>query len=159
MKFTTTALALVLTATAGSAYAQYGTPAPPTNQQPTRMEQQDQTDQNAKKPTVKPSRRAEKALIELQKAVDANDTATIAAKLAEAEKVASTKEDHYLIGNMRLKAALAAKDNAAMASTRSPPQAMSPPRRSRGCTWPREVTSTKRNNPPRRWRSTRRDWR
>jgi tetratricopeptide (TPR) repeat protein len=115
MKFTTTALALVLTATAGSAYAQYGMPAPPTNQQPTRTEQQDQSDQ-AKKPGVTPSNKARKALIELQKAVDANDTATIPAKLAEAEAVASTKEDHYLIGNMRLKAAVAAKDNAAMAA-------------------------------------------
>lgn len=115
MKFTTTALALVLTATAGSAYAQYGTPAPPTSQQPTRMEQQDQADQ-AKKPSVQPSSKARKALIELQKAVDANDTATIPAKLAEADAVASTKEDHYLIGNMRLKAAVAAKDNVAMAA-------------------------------------------
>jgi tetratricopeptide (TPR) repeat protein len=115
MKFTTTAFALVLTATAGSAYAQYGTPAPSTAQQPTRTEQQNQTDE-AKKPGVTPSNKARKALVELQKAVDSNDTASIPSKLAAAEAVASTKEDRYLIGNMQLKAALAAKDNTAMAA-------------------------------------------
>ena len=117
MKLTTTALALVLTAAAsGTAYAQYGMQAPPPQNPQTAApaQAQQQGEQPAAKPGVKPSAKAQKALVELQKAVDANDVANIPAKLAAAEAVASTKEDRYLIGQMRLKAALAAKDNAAM---------------------------------------------
>lgn len=65
---------------------------------------------------IKPSSGARKALIELQTAVNANDVASIPAKVAAAQAVAKTKEDKYLIGQMQLKAALAAKDNAAMAA-------------------------------------------
>ena len=56
-----------------------------------------------------------KAIIDLQTAVNANDTANIPAKVAAAQAVAETKEDRYLIGQMQLKAALASKDNAALA--------------------------------------------
>ena len=65
---------------------------------------------------VKPSSKALKALVELQNAVNANDVANIPAKVAAAQAVATTKEDRYLIGQLQLKAALAAKDNAAMAA-------------------------------------------
>jgi len=69
-----------------------------------------------KAPDIKPSSGARKALIELQTAVNANDVANIPAKVAAAQAVATSKEDKYLIGQMQLKAALAAKDNAAMAA-------------------------------------------
>src|SRR5215218_1442864 len=45
---------------------------------------------------IKPSKGAYKAIIELQNAVNANDTANIPAKLAGAQAVATTKEDKYL---------------------------------------------------------------
>ncbi len=66
----------------------------------------------ATQPKVNISKRAAKAFIELQKAVEANDTANIPAKLAAAEAVADTKDDHYAIARLHLKAALAANDNA-----------------------------------------------
>ena len=57
-----------------------------------------------------------KAMIELQDAVKTNDAAKIAQKVAAAEKVAKTKEDRYLIAQFRLQAAVAAKNNVAIAS-------------------------------------------
>jgi tetratricopeptide (TPR) repeat protein len=48
--------------------------------------------------------------------VQKNDVANIPAKVAAAQAVATTKEDKYLIGRMQLQAAIAAKDNAAMAA-------------------------------------------
>lgn len=119
MKLTTTTAALALLAVSAPAAAQY-TPAPPppprvdTAVQPGQQDEQQPADQ--KTGGVKPSAKALKALVELQKAVNANDTANIPAKIAAAQAVASTKEDRYLIGQMQLKAALAAKDNAAMAT-------------------------------------------
>jgi tetratricopeptide (TPR) repeat protein len=105
MKLTTTALALVLAGTSAAALAQYGpTPPAPSSAQPT-------ASAPAKAADVKPSPGALKAMIELQDAVNAKDAATIAQKVAAAQKVARTKEDRYLIAQFRLKAALAAKDN------------------------------------------------
>ena len=68
------------------------------------------------KPAIYPSKQATNAIIDLQKAVNANDSASIPAKLAAAQAVASTKEDRYLIAQLRLKAALNSKDNEAMAA-------------------------------------------
>ena len=120
MKFTTTALALVLTATSGSAFAQYGMQSPPPqNPTQTAVPPQGQQPEDAKATTkggVKPSAKALKALVDLQKAVVANDAANIPAKIAAAQAVASTKEDRYLIGQLQLKAALASKNNAAMSA-------------------------------------------
>jgi tetratricopeptide (TPR) repeat protein len=65
-------------------------------------------------PQIKPSKEALKALVELQAAVNSKDPAAIAAKLAAATAAAKTKEDRYLIGQLQLKAAVAANDNAAM---------------------------------------------
>ena len=120
MKLTTTTAALALLAVSAPAAAQYAPTPPPlprveTATQPAQQqeEQQQPADQ---KGSIKPSGKALKALIELQKAVNANDTANIPAKIAAAQAVASTKEDRYLIGQMELKAAVAAKDNAAMAT-------------------------------------------
>jgi tetratricopeptide (TPR) repeat protein len=66
------------------------------------------------KPVMSPSKQATKAIIDLQTSVNANDTASIPAKLAAAQTVASTKEDRYLIAQLQLKAALNAKNNDAM---------------------------------------------
>lgn len=118
MKLMISTAALAILATSAPAIAQYSPPPPPPPRIDTAVQQQ-QKDAPApapQKPGVKPSAKALKALIDLQKAVDTNDTASIPAKVAAAQAVASTKEDHYLIGQMQLKAALAAKDNAATAS-------------------------------------------
>lgn len=111
MKLSTTALGLVLAAAAAPAAAQYGS-VPPAQQQTATAPQQ----QESKQPSIKPSNRALKAIIDLQAAVNKNDVASIPAKVAAAQAVASTKEDKYLIAQLQLKAALAAKDNARMAA-------------------------------------------
>ncbi|GAA4718486.1 tetratricopeptide repeat protein [Sphingomonas lutea] len=59
---------------------------------------------------VKPSKQALKAIAELQAATNGTDVALIKAKVAEAQAVAATKEDRYLIGQMQVKAALATND-------------------------------------------------
>lgn len=64
-------------------------------------------------PKINPSKGATKALQELQAAVEKNDAASIPAKVAAAQAVATTKDDKYLLGRLQLQAALAAKDNAA----------------------------------------------
>jgi tetratricopeptide (TPR) repeat protein len=117
MKLMITTAALALAAVSAPAAAQnYGSSAPSQPRPETMQNQQQPAAQTASKATVKPSAHALKALVDLQKAVDSNDTANIPAKVAAAQAVASTKEDHYLIGQMQLKAAIAAKDNAAMAA-------------------------------------------
>ncbi len=122
MKLVTTALGPLLALSAASVSAQYGqqgaTAPPPAPRVPTQQDQQQQQQPAVEQPAnaVKPSNKAVKAIIELQKAVNANDTANIPAKLAAAQAVAETKEDRYLIAQMQLKAALAAKDNAGMAA-------------------------------------------
>ena len=111
----TTALALVAASAAWPAAAAaqgYGSSAP---QQPAQVPPASQPQQTAQ-PQVKPSKQALKALIELQDAVNKNDVANIPAKVAAAEAVATTKEDRYLIAQLQLKAAVAAKNNAAIAS-------------------------------------------
>jgi len=108
---TTTALALVSGLMAVPAAAQYESSAPrqtapaPVPQQPAQAQ-----------PKITPSSKAIKAIIDLQAAVNKNDYASVPAKVAAAQAVASTKEDKYLIGQLQLKAALAAKDNAGMAA-------------------------------------------
>src|SRR3954452_8150397 len=117
MKFTTTtALALVAATAAIPAAAQnYGAQ----NEQRQRAaaeqtQQQPQTAPGQNAQVVKPSGKALKAIVDLQAAVNKNDTANIPAKVAAAQAVATTKEDRYLIAQLQLKAALASKDNAAM---------------------------------------------
>ena len=60
------------------------------------------------------SKEARNAIIELQNAVNANDTAAIPAKLAAAQAVAKTTDDKYVIAVNQTKAATAAGDLAAM---------------------------------------------
>jgi tetratricopeptide (TPR) repeat protein len=107
---TTTALALVAAFAAAPAAAQYGA---------TAQQQQPAPQAGAAKPAapaIKPSAKALKALVDLQDTVKKNDFANVPAKVAAAQAVASTKEDRYLIGKLQLDAAIAAKDNAAMAA-------------------------------------------
>lgn len=57
-----------------------------------------------------------KAYQDLVTAVDGNDTATIPAKVAAAHAAAQTKEEHYLASQAQLKAAVAMKDDAELAT-------------------------------------------
>ena len=67
-------------------------------------------------PQIKPSSKALKAIIDLQDAVNKKDYASVPAKAAAAEAVASTKEDHYLIAQFQLQTAVAANDKAAISA-------------------------------------------
>jgi tetratricopeptide (TPR) repeat protein len=62
------------------------------------------------------SKRAIQALIELEKAVTANDVANIPARLAAAQAVAQTVDEKYFVAQQQLKAATASKDPAAIAT-------------------------------------------
>lgn len=108
MKLTTAAFGLGAVILAGPLAAQM----------PSRSGQDERpqpTQQPAQEPQIKPSSSgALKAILELQTAVNASDTANIPAKLAAAQKASKTKEDRYLVGQLQLKAAFNAKDNAAM---------------------------------------------
>lgn len=99
---TTTALALVATLSAAPAIAQKTG----AQQQPAQAAQ----------PKIAPSKGALKAIVDLQDSVNKNDYANVPAKVAAAKAVATTKEDKYLIGELQLKAAVAAKDNAGEAA-------------------------------------------
>jgi tetratricopeptide (TPR) repeat protein len=113
---TSTAIALVAAALAAPASAQYNNSDP---RQPMAEQQppaQQQSSNQPAAPSVKPSSKAVKAIIDLQTAVNNKDIANIPAKVAAAQAVATTKEDHYLIGTLQLKAALAANDDAGMAN-------------------------------------------
>ncbi|HJS41704.1 MAG TPA: hypothetical protein VJ763_09950 [Sphingomicrobium sp.] len=60
------------------------------------------------------SKEARKAIIELQTAVNANDTASIPAKLAAAQAAAKTNDDRYVIAINQIKAASTANDLAGL---------------------------------------------
>jgi len=60
------------------------------------------------------SKKARNAIIELQTAVTANDTASIPGKLASAQKLAETSDDKYVIAINQIKAATAANDLAGL---------------------------------------------
>jgi tetratricopeptide (TPR) repeat protein len=113
MKVSTRALiGLLATAAAAPAFAQYGSPAPEAQAR----QGVDQKTDAAPQSKLRPSQKALKAVVDLQTAVNANDFASVPAKVAAAQAVASTKEDRYIIGQLQLKAALASKDNAALSA-------------------------------------------
>jgi tetratricopeptide (TPR) repeat protein len=117
MKLTTTALGLVLALAAAPAAAQMGySPAPMPPQQTAVQPAQPAQSQAPGSVQIKLSNKAQKAIIDLQTAVKANDRASIPAKLAAAQAVAQTKDDRYAIGKLQLDAAVAANDNAAAAA-------------------------------------------
>ena len=111
MKLTTTALGLVLALAAAPLAAQMYSPPPSAPQQTTTGDQPQQ-----KQPQIQPSSGARKAIVELQTAVNANEFAKVPGLVAAAQGVAKTKEDRYIIGQLQVKAALAAKDNVMLAA-------------------------------------------
>jgi tetratricopeptide (TPR) repeat protein len=108
-------LGLLLAGSTAPALAQYGAPPPQPPQIPPPA-QQSQSEEAPAQKGPSPSNGARKAIIELQTAVNANDTANIPTKLSAAQAVAKTKDDKYIVGQLALKAALAAKDNGAIAA-------------------------------------------
>jgi tetratricopeptide (TPR) repeat protein len=115
MKSTMTAIgaALIgaaLAATPAGAQSNYGGQAAP--QQPTTTPTQDsEAATTGAQPKV--SRKAVKAIQELQAAVKANNTAEIPAKVEAANAVAETPDDRYMIGVLRYQAAVNSKDDTA----------------------------------------------
>ncbi len=109
-------LALIAVPASAQMYGQYGTNGPQA-QKPTQPAPAGQTAapaSDAKK--IKLSGKAQKAILDLQSSVNKADYASVPAKLAAAQAVASTPDDKYAIGQLQLKAALATKDNTAMGS-------------------------------------------
>ena len=119
MKPTFALLALLMTATAAPALAQYGSgppPAPPRMPQPTVQQHEEGDDKAAPAADsgARPSKGAIKALVALQNAIKANDAAAYPGALAAAKAAASTNQDRYLIGRLQLNKAFADKDMASM---------------------------------------------
>lgn len=67
-------------------------------------------------PNIHVSPKAMKAITDLQTAVKNKDYASVPGKVAAANAVAATKEDHYVIGKLQMVAAVAANDNAGVAA-------------------------------------------
>jgi tetratricopeptide (TPR) repeat protein len=111
MKLTTTALGLVLALAAAPIAAQMYSPPSSAPQQTTTGDQP-----NQKQPQIQPSSGARKAIVALQTAVNANEITKVPGLVAAAQSVAKTKEDRYIIGQLQVKAALAAKDNVMLAA-------------------------------------------
>ena len=130
MNSTKTALAAflagtALTATAAAAQPGYGAQAAPqTSAAPpaaapagTQAATQQPSSGSALKTHVpKVSSGAGKAIQELQKVVNANDTANIPAALAAAQAASKNADDRYVVALLQLKAAATAKDNGAVAA-------------------------------------------
>lgn len=106
-RMNTTALAIA--AMAAPAAAQYGPTAPPPS---TATQSAAPAAGAAATPEKKIvlSKEASKAIIDLQKSVQANDTANIPAKLAAAKAVAKNADDKFAIGQLQRQAATAAND-------------------------------------------------
>lgn len=116
MKFiTSTAIALAAGLVAAPAAAQMGYTPTPSAPPPTAAQSPGAT-QAAQGVQIKLSSKAQKAILDLQTAVKANDVANIPAKIAAAQAVAQTKDDRYAIGKLQLDAASAANDSAAAAA-------------------------------------------
>jgi tetratricopeptide (TPR) repeat protein len=111
MKLNPTALAIAFGGlmAASPALAQYASPPPAQAPEPP----SGSTPAQAPAPQVKVSKGAVKEIAALQAAVNAKDVATIPAALAAAQAKAKTKDDNFVIGQLQLKAAVDAKDNAA----------------------------------------------
>ena len=109
---TSSAIVLAAGISAAPAAAQYGasgSAAPPQT-----AAAQGQAAEQAAQPKITVSSKAQKAILELQAAVKANDVANMPAKVAAAQAVAQTKDDRYAIAQLQLQAAVAAKNDAAM---------------------------------------------
>jgi len=122
MKSTLTAAALLLAGTgllASPAVSQSNYGAQAAAQQPAASAAAPAPAQNSnaiKTHTPKISREASKAIQQLQKDVDAKNTAAIAADVAAANAAAKNGDDRYIIGILQLKAAAGASDEAGVAA-------------------------------------------
>lgn len=86
-------------------------------QMPSRTGQDEKPAPAQSKPnTINPSKKAFKAIVELKGAVDAKDYASVPAKAAAAQALATTKEDRYLIAKFQLDTAVAQNDFAGEAA-------------------------------------------
>ena len=112
MKLNPTAVGLLLGGfvAASPALAQYASPPPPKAPEASQSSSQPA----AKQPQI--SSGARKEIVALQAAVNAKDAATIPTALAAAQAKAKNKDDHFVIAQLQLKAAVDAKDNAATLS-------------------------------------------
>lgn len=117
--FVPTVAALALIAPFAAAEAQYGVPAPPIRAGVDDRSKQDklpQTIPGQTGPTTTTGRKlvyskeAGKAIIELQNAVKAKDTAMIAVKLAAAQKIAKSADEKFLVASQQTHAAMDAND-------------------------------------------------
>ena len=116
MKVSTSVLALVLGAVAAvPASAQFGYKSGSAKKDPPKQEQQQPAATTADG-QVRPSPQALKAIVALQTAVNSGDAAAIQAAAQAAQAAATTKEDRYLIGQLRLSAAVAANNDTAAAA-------------------------------------------
>jgi tetratricopeptide (TPR) repeat protein len=113
MKSSLAALALALTATSASATAQYSATSPQPQPQVPQQSTQAEAPSASAAGQPKPSAKAQAAILALQTAIDANDTANIPAKLAAAQAVASTPADHYWVARLQLNAAIKSNNLAA----------------------------------------------
>lgn len=119
MKSTATAVAVLLagaafTSAPANAQQSSGRQAAPKQSAAAGQEQQDQTTAAAGQPRI--SRKAVKAIQELQATVKAGNFAEVPVKVAAADAAAATADDRYAIGVLRYQAAVAAKDDAAKAA-------------------------------------------
>ncbi len=110
MKTSMTAMGITLAA------ATLAATSPATAQNTSRVAQPSDAQQDTEGPQVTPSKGALKAIVELKTAVDANDVANIPARLAAAQAVAATPQDRFVIAQLQLQAAGAAKDMISMAA-------------------------------------------
>jgi len=112
MKLTPTAVGIMLggLVTASPALAQYASPPPQKAPEAT----QGAAPAAAPGKTPKISSGARKEIVALQAAVNAKDAAAIPAALAAAKAKAKSKDDLYAVGQLQLKAAVDANDNAAI---------------------------------------------
>jgi tetratricopeptide (TPR) repeat protein len=113
MKSTITAASLLLAGSAfiavpAAAQSNYGAAPSAPQQTPT---QGDQDQKPASQPKVKVSRGAVSALKALDAAVKAKNGAEVAAKVQEANAVAKTPDDKYMVGVLQYQYAVAAKDD------------------------------------------------
>jgi len=113
MKLTPLALGMMLGGLAAApALAQYASPQAGSPPQATQSENKAAPAAPANQPKV--TKDASKALSELQKAVNAKDTANIPALLAAAQAKVKSKDDRFVLAQLQLKAAVDANDNAGM---------------------------------------------
>jgi tetratricopeptide (TPR) repeat protein len=118
MKFiASSATALVASLIAAPASAQMGGSYGPSSSPPQQTAAQPDQGQEQGGAKVNVSNKARKAISELQTAVNAKDFANIPAKVAAAQAVAQTKDDRYAIGLLQRQAAVAANDNALLATS------------------------------------------